>query len=311
MGRQGSGIANGVNDNMLVYFEDHEKPKILTKDEISNHIRNICDYGYTLIPSYLPMLLVEKFKGRLEDIFSVIENDPEYFKKGAPLGLQRLISQDRIINNLVAYDKLFVDYSTTGDYLHIVDYFLKDKYYGLIPEKDHNFILAQLNARAANVALPFHVDTRMVTEGMSTWSIQSFLSLGNLERGKGGLRVVPKSHKSGVFPKDSEIDINTVIDLQTGPGDLVLFSSQLHHGTYGSLPTSSWSILATYRCWWCKQQFALYELTAPELYSCLSDNQKLLLGGASVTPNTINASASARTGYANLWKPKGDYEPSS
>lgn len=274
--------------------------------EIERHIENIVEYGYTVIGDYLKSVEVDEIRACMISLYVENEKNKEYFKSGAPVGFQNLIKNDQMINNLVAYDKVFIDIATTGDHLKILKYFLDDPYYKLVPDEDPNFILAQLNARAANIALPFHVDTRMVTEGFSTWSMQGFLAIGDVGAKNGCLRVIPGSHKSGKFPVEGLADSKKSIDIEMRPGDLVLFSSQLHHGTreYNSMSGApAWTILLTYRCWWCKQQFSLYELVDREIFSELTNNQKLLLGAASVTSSAINASSSSRIGYDGMWRP--------
>jgi hypothetical protein len=187
--------------------------------------------------------------------------------------------------------------------LKVIKFFLNDPYYGLIPEDDCNFILAQMNARAGLVPLPYHVDTRMVTPGYQTWSIQGFLAVEPLNELNGGLIVIPGTHVTGTFPTKDTTNYDKAIALNLEAGDLVLFSSQLHHATASvtdeNLP--GWSVLLTYRSWWCKQQFSMYSLVDSKEWTNLSNNQKLLLGAASITPNQINASASARCGYENMW----------
>lgn len=277
--------------------------------EIEQHIHNIVEYGYIVIEGYLKPVEVDEIHARIISLYEKNEKNEknkEYFKSGAPVRFQNLIKNDQMINNLVAYEKIFIDIATTDDHLKILKYFLDDPYYKLVPDEDPNFALAQLNTRAGNVALPFHVDTRMVTEGFSIWSVQGFLAIGDVGLKNGCLMVIPGSHKSGKFPLEGATDYKKSLDIEIRPGDLVLFSSQLHHGTreYDSMSGSpAWTILLTYRCWWCKQQFSSYELVDRKIFSDLTNDQKLLLGAASVTPSKINASSSSRVGYDGMWRP--------
>lgn len=280
--------------------------RLISDNDIETHINEVCTNGYTIIKNYLKYDYINIFENKLNIIYENNLLNSKFFDKGVPVGHQSIIKDDQIINNLVAYDKDFIDIATTGDHLKVLRFFLNDPFYGLIPKDDPNFLLAQLNARAGKVALPLHIDTRMVTQGFSTWAMQGFLVISNININNGGLRVKPASHMGGVIPDsiDSFNNDENIIDLLTNKGDFVLFSSQLHHATYASDIKNLWTILFTYRCWWCKQQFALYELVNHNIYSILFDNQKLLLGAASVTPSNINASASSRVGYENLWKPE-------
>lgn len=276
--------------------------------EINNHIQDIVKNGFTIVKNYLTTSEVLNIKTNLNQLYVEQLTNKEFFDKGVPLGLQSVIAKDRMINNLVAYGKQFIDLATVGDHLKIIKFFLNDPYYGLIPENDCNFILAQMNARAGIVPLPYHVDTRMVTPGFQTWSIQGFLAIEGLNHLNGGLIVIPGTHSSGTFPTKDSIDYGKAVTLNLEAGDLVLFSSQLHHATAAVADENliGWSVLLTYRSWWCKQQFSLYSLVGSKEWANLTDNQKLLLGAASITPSEINASASARCGYENMWANESD-----
>lgn len=277
----------------------------LSNSEIQQHIDNIIEDGYSVIKSYIDVDFCAEYKNLLDQIYLKNQENLEYFKTSAPIGFQNVIKNDRMVNNLVAYDPRFLTLSTLGDHLEILKFFLNDPYYGLIPQDDPNFILAQMNARAGIVGLPFHVDSRMVTGGYSSWSMQGYLAIEDLNKFNGGLMVIPKSHKSGIFPTKETTKFNEAVSLETKSGDFVLFSSQLHHATTEILKVEkpSWSILLTYRCWWCKQQFNLLSFVRSDIYRALSSNQKLILGAASVPSSEINASSSSRNGYSNLWDP--------
>jgi hypothetical protein len=273
--------------------------------EIKQHINNIISDGYSIIQNYVDVEYCEENKNLLDNIYGENKKKLGYFKSGSPVGFQNVIKDDYMINNLVAYDNNFLTLSTLGDHLEILKFFLNDPFYGLIPETDANFILAQLNARAGIVGIPFHVDTRMVTEGYTTWSMQCYLATEDIGSLNGGLIVISGSHKSGEFQKKEPTKKNDTISLDLKTGDIVLFSSQLHHATSklseGAKPV--WTVLFTYRCWWCKQQFDLLSLVEKNTFTTLSDNQKFILGAGSVPPSKINASSSSRVGYLDMWSP--------
>lgn len=279
----------------------HSITRDIPADEAAALARALEKDGYCVIRSYV---LPEKLTGLNADMETCFSQFSANFGKDgyvAPVGIQSVIREDRVVNNVFHFHRQVLEMATAGRHLEVVKPFLNDPFYGLIPKEDPNFILAQLNAREGRVALPFHVDTRMCTAGPSTWSLQGYLSLGPTHAGNGGLRVVPGSHASGVFP-DYTKDYPEAVNLALDPGDLVLFSSQLHHATTacaeGQAP--AWTILFTYRCWWVKQQYDIAAMVPKEWWTGLTPNQKLVLGACSQVNADIYGAASSRKGYDGL-----------
>ncbi len=257
------------------------------------HINEFKENGYTILKNYIPKDKVINLNKKAENIFKKIDQSQKL-----PVGLQGVIKNDCMINNAPAYDFDFLDLSTSGDHLNVIKYFLNDKYYNLIPESDPNFILAQSNLRAGKIGLPFHVDVRMVTKGYHTWSIQCFLALENINYKNGCLKIIPKSHLLDRMP-DSKKEYRNYIDINLNKGDMAIFSSQSHHSTHKCEISQKppWTLLLTYRSWWCKQQFDFTQILEKKDIEKLNDNQKLLIGLCSVVPNDKFASPSARYGY--------------
>jgi len=269
--------------------------RMIGEDEKQFHIEQIKDNGFTIVESYLinpePIVIL------LNKIWKGLQSNESYSELISPIGLQNIIKNDMVINCLSYFDDIFIQLATLGDHLQILKFFINDPFYKLIPEDDCNFILAQLNARGGKVALPFHIDTRMVTPGYQTWSMQGFLATEKISKNQGGLIVRPKSHLLSEFP-DSKESYDDVADLDLESGDFVIFSSQLHHATNQNLNQYiPWTILFTYRCWWCKPQYLLNKLIDETRFNQLSPNQKLILGEYSQPNNNIYSSASARRGY--------------
>jgi len=264
-------------------------------DEQKIHIFNLDNDGFTIVKSYGLEDQVNKLNAIADYLFN---NEQMKAKQKSPLGLQKIIKNDNMVNNAPCLNKEFLTLSTTGDHLKILNYFLNDPYYNLIPKNHSNFILAQGNLRAGRVALPFHVDVRMVTEGNKSWSYQCFLGLDKIDIKTGCLRVVPKSHFLPNMP-DSKKENSNAINLEIDKGDIILFSSQLHHATHQTHQKYNprWTYLLTYRSWWCKQQFDFCKMIDPNIFSNLKPNQKLLLGACSQVPDSIYASPSSRHGY--------------
>jgi hypothetical protein len=267
-------------------------------DEQKLHIENINNNGFTIIRGYVLNKTVKELKLIADKLFS---NSQINGKQKSPLGLQKIIKDDFVVNNAPCLSKEFLDLSTTGDHLKVLNYFLNDPYYNLIPKNHSNFILAQANLRAAKMALPFHVDVRMVTEGNKSWSYQGFLGLEAIDKNTGCLKVIPKSHYLSNMP-DSKKNYMNAESLEIDKGDLILFSSKLHHATHETIKKNNppWSFLLTYRSWWCKQQFDFCKMINSKIFRNLKPNQKLLLGACSQVPDSIYASPSARQGYEIL-----------
>jgi ectoine hydroxylase-related dioxygenase (phytanoyl-CoA dioxygenase family) len=270
-------------------------------DEVAALVIKIQTEGYCVVKDYVQPDKLTALNSDMEDCFGRFSAN--FNKEGyvAPVGIQSVISLDRVINNVFHFHRSILEMATAGSHLDILKHFLNDPFYKLIPKEDPNFILAQVNARAGKVALPFHVDTRMCTVGQTTMSMQGYLSLGSTHAGNGGLRVIPGSHTSGIFP-NSSVDYPHAISLNLNPGDLVLFSSELHHATTACLPdeTPVWTVLFTYRCWWVKQQSDIESMVPQAWFQELTPNQKLIVGACSRVSTSIYDSLSLRKGYECL-----------
>jgi len=269
--------------------------------EVAALVLNIQTSGYCVIKSYVLPDNQISLNVDMEDCFRKFSANFDTEGYVAPVGIQSVISKDRIINNVFQFHRQVLEMATAGSHLDVVKPFLNDPFYKLVPKEDPNFILAQFNARAGRVALPVHVDTRMCTLGPTTWSLQGYLSLGATHSENGGLQVVPGSHTSGTFP-NSMADCPELLSLSLNSGDLVLFSSELHHATTACLPAQSpvWTILFTYRCWWVKKQYDIELMVPHAWWQELTPNQKLIAGACSRVSCDVYDSSSSRKGYEGL-----------
>lgn len=275
------------------------KLRNLSPVEINEAVQQVLDFGYCVVRGYL----MRDGAVPLQQTASALHS--ELVRQGcvheSPVGRQKIISNDRVVNNAIFYDDNFLEIATRGDHLKIYSHFLNDPAYGLIPPEDVNFILGQANLREGATQLPFHVDTRMITLGSATWSMQGVLALSNKASRTGGLRVRPGSHLSGEFP-DSCVDYQDAVDVDLESGDMAIFSSQLHHGTH---PTdqgykAGWAFNLTYRAWWVKQQFDFCRMLGARKVATLTANQQLILGACSIPPAEPAVSPSIRQGYEIL-----------
>lgn len=268
----------------------------LSEDSIKTHCQNIESEGYSVIKGYVDLANAAKLNALADDIFLT--------KRGgsltaAPVGRQKVIANDPIVSNVLYYSEEFLNLVTSGDHLKVYQWFLNDRYYGLIDQSNPNFMLAQCNLRKGATAIDYHIDVRMNFEGPLTWSMQGILALDHRNRYNGGLKVIPGSHRQSGFPSD-KTDKSSEIFVDLEPGDMAIFHSTLFHATTpvteGYDPT--WGLLLTYRSWWCKPQYDYVRMLPAEMTDKLTNAQKTLIGFHSLPPSNPEASPSLRIGYA-------------
>lgn len=275
----------------------------IADDKLEAAQHELLEKGFYVVESYVSEDLCKALVDELEVLHASRSAIGQ--SCAPPVGLQKSIERDRLINNVVCYSPMFLNLATSGDHLKILMPMLNDPYYGLLPSDETNFILAQANAREGRSAIPFHVDVRMLSLGGRTWSYQGQLALSARNSRTGGLKVRPKSHLEDCYP-DPKDKFSDSVNVDLKPGDLILFSSQLHHATYDTADgeVAGWAFNLTYRCWWVKQQFDFWNMLAPETLGKLTSSQQVILGGASQVPRDPDASPSLRTGYL----PKGYFD---
>ncbi|MDT0593851.1 phytanoyl-CoA dioxygenase family protein [Glaciecola petra] len=274
------------------------KTRAIDDSEIETSLCSLQHDGFCVLKQYIDpsvALVLAKRSRKISD--QLIANGR---KTKAPIGMQRMISEDRLVNNIINYDDDFLTLASAGDHLKILIPILNDPYYGLLPEKHPNYILGQANVREGTSALPFHVDTRILTKGLECWSMQGVLALSAKTKQTGGLRVRPGSHVLGQYPDSKKVyDDSISVDLK--PGDFVLFDSQLHHATFASeVNFPGWSFNLTYRAWWVKQQFDFCKMLGAKKLKSLTPQQQFLLGACTIPSSDPLSSPSMRGGYELL-----------
>jgi Phytanoyl-CoA dioxygenase (PhyH) len=252
--------------------------------------------GWCVIRQYINQETVDDLITTIEVIYKKFWDNHEVSINAAPHGIQNIIKTDRMVNNLFVFDDKFITLSSSGEHLNIIGHFLNDPNYGLLPKNENNFILSQFNARDGKNSLPFHVDVRLQMSGPSTWSMQGFLSLDKLDETNGALKVRTGSHLLSNMP-DSTKNYTDSITINTEPGDFLIFHSNLHHATStNNQGARGWTILSTYRSWWCKQQFDIWAMLENRK-SELTNQQRLIFGACSAPSANPFSSASSRMGY--------------
>ena len=252
--------------------------------------------GYTVLKNYLNQEQITKYLEITEKVVADVGANAS----APPNGSQKIIKNDRIVNNIHFHSEEFLDLISNGSHINILAEFLNDEGYGVIPKDKPNFILAQCNCRESSTALPYHVDVRLKLPTTQSWSMQCILALEDRTSKNGGLTVIEGSHLSDFIPADKlNRGCETFINLKAG--DMVIFHSHLHHATtelgHGEKP--GWGLLLTYRSWWCKPQFDFMKMFSQVRIEQMDDVKKTLLGYYSQPPSDCFASPSARQGYSS------------
>ena len=92
----------------------------ITNDELHIHIKNIKLDGYTVIKDYIPANKADKLKQIAGDLYNDLELK---LNQKAPVGLQHVIKDDYIINNIPCLSSDYLDICTTGDHLEVLKFF--------------------------------------------------------------------------------------------------------------------------------------------------------------------------------------------
>ncbi len=267
----------------------------LDHDEILQSTREIEVLGYTKVENVLSEQL-------LENLLSIIEKNKTLGAGAKPesAGVSKNQANDMYVYHLQYVDKIFLDVLTEWKGgLDILQHFLNDPYYRQIPENEPNFLLGFYNARSSVDFLPLHIDNYVPSLGNHPNAMQIIFSLNGQTEAKGGTFVVPGSHRSGLLPDRSLNNITTPINCN--PGDALIWDSRLWHGA-GENKTNEdrWSLVATFRPWYLKQNFDPVRGMTSHMFNKLSDSQKALLGFLSIPPRDEYEKIVLKEGYDSL-----------
>ena len=239
----------------------------------AHHIHRLETEGYTVISGVLSKDLIEKLTARIS-----LTKQRALTKKA---GISPNQMRDKIVYHLQFIDSNFLHLISSFDYgLKLIDHFLSDPNYRSIPYC--NFLLGSLNARSSVEELPLHIDNYFPSTGYFPNSMQMVFSLSGQTRENGCTFLVPKSHLSGAYPMNSA----ETIDVYCNPGDVIVWDSRIWHGAHENKSGEDrWSIVATFRPWFMKQNFDIVKGSSQELYKEWTVFEKTLLGFLSTAPN--------------------------
>ena len=267
-----------------------------TSSQLSQHIRNIDIYGYTVIENCLDSKLIKTLHERLEELY-----DQDKLYSGKP----ERDKFDKYIYNLQNKDKDFIDILSYEPLERILISKLNDEFYRYLPKDKPNYILSYYNARSSGEKLDLHIDSNVPSPGNYTWAMQAVFVIEGMSRANGGTVVVPGSHLSGKYTDRS---LENLVHLEAKPGDIIIWDSRLWHGTSeNKIKKSRWALIATFTCWWVKQSMDITRSLPNNIYNQLSDKQKALLGYCSIPPFDENERINTKTSYESLKANVEDY----
>ena len=212
---------------------------------------------------------------------------------------------DKILYNLQNKDKQFIDILCADFIKNVCRQKLNDPYYRFLPEDKGNYILSYYNARSSGKVLDLHIDSYLPVVGDRTWAMQVVFVLEDMTKDNGGTVVVPGSHKSGRY---TDRELENIKYVEAKAGDLVIWDSRLWHGTTENRSKRSrWLLIATMTSWWIKQSMDITRSIEQDMYSQLSDEQKVLLGFCSIPPINEFDRINTKGGYQDLKDNVADY----
>lgn len=259
-----------------------------------NHSANLKTQGYTVLNEFLNREQIDDLKLALKSVIRTIGDDTS----GAPIGEQSSIKNDKMVNNVHFHSEQFLDLAINGPHIPIIQEFLNDPYYGIIPSTEPNFTLSQCNMRQSSTPIPYHIDVRLKAPGSAGWSMQCIVALEDRHELNGGLKVLGGSHLEEFQPREN-LDTSNEDIVNLKAGDAVIFFSHLYHATTEVIEPfkSAWGLLLTYRSWWAKPQFDFVAMFGEDRLNKMSHKEKTLLGYYSQPSKNWNGSSSARQGY--------------
>jgi hypothetical protein len=94
--------------------------RVIRPDERLEHINNLEKNGYTVIKSYISDLNVIAEVENLKKLHKLFFSATDVINSSSPQGLQRIISNDQVVNNVFHFEKKYIQLATTGDHLTVM-----------------------------------------------------------------------------------------------------------------------------------------------------------------------------------------------
>lgn len=268
--------------------------KILSSDEINRTIKNIETYGYCVLPGLLSKDETLKLKKRTVELHAGISKKIDY--QGRPSRDLR----DKMVYNLQAKDKSFIDLLDSSELKLILKHFLNDPYYRFLPPEAPNYNLSYYNARSSGEKLDLHIDSHIPYLSEKIFAMQAVFVLDDFHAGNGCTVVAPGSHRSGKFT-DRSLSFDDLKKVEANAGDFVLWDSRIWHGTTENITGEDrWALIATLVSWWVKPSMDMARSLPQEIYEKLTLDQKVLLGFCAIPPVDEYKRINTKRGFEDL-----------
>jgi ectoine hydroxylase-related dioxygenase (phytanoyl-CoA dioxygenase family) len=272
----------------------------LSAFEIESAISKIEYLGYAIIPEVLSQQVTRR----------LLETVQTLFKEATPISANSGVTANQLHDKYVyhlQYKNLdFLNILTDGNLLELLRPFLNDPYYTQLASDQFNFLLSYYNARSSIDPLKLHIDNYIPSGGYHPISMQIVFSLSGQNTQNGATTVVPGSHNIHKYPDRNIQGIEQIIECD--PGDVIVWDSRLWHGALENFSHADrWSLVATFRPWWAKQNFDPVRGLSEEMFSRLSPQQKALLGFLSLPPKDEFEKVSLKQGYKDLLNNLNEY----
>ena len=274
--------------------------RAVTPEETAVHLEALDARGYCRVEGLMTRATVARVRMLVDGLWARLAG-----VRYDGLPADRTAS-DRLVFNLQARDKLFVDLLVDPLLKRVLMAKLNDPYYGPLPPEAPNYILGYYNARSSGPApVRLHIDSIIPAPGERTWAVQVVFALDDQGRANGCSVVVPGSHRSGRYTDRASTE---VVALEARAGDVVIWDSRLWHGALGNASGASrWALIATLQMWWIKQKMDITRSLPDEIYRALTDEQKQLLGFLSIPPRDERDGIQTKRGYEALKATVADY----
>ncbi len=267
----------------------------------SNAIEDIKKHGYCHLKSVFPAARILEAKVRVESLHKediVIDDQKTPFLNRGHQVLYNVQNRDYNLLDLLIGNIQIQE---------ILVKCLNDTWYQAIPKGKPNYILRGYSARASGPEqMPLHIDSFIPNHGPEISVMQVAVPLDSQNTENGCTIAVPGSHQSNRYA--TQADLKDAIPIESEPGDVIIWDSRLWHGALGNISNSSrWALIGTFSRWWIKQNYEITRTLRQEIYEQLSDEQKVVMGYASMPPRNEHDRVDMKGGYEMLKLRVADY----
>lgn len=267
---------------------------------MEDHIRDLEERGYTVIPAVYSPEHVERALGLVRHWYQV---STQALSDRMPF----LNKDQAMVYNLQNKDPFFLELLfSSAEVSAILKHFLNDEWFRSVPAEHANYILRSFLARSSNHKMPIHIDSFIPYGGDYCFIMQFSILLEDQNEENGCTVVVPGSHRSGRYGTQDAFENAKPICARAG--DCVMWDSRIWHGALENRSSvTRWAIIATMQRWWLKQAFEIPGSLPQAHYDALTDEQRAVLGFTSVPYRDETVGIDMKREYSLLPKVVSDY----